>query len=219
MLKPYNELVKIDVTPYCEYRETKDDSGKKINVPYLNWAKCKDLLHENGAETVYFEPMVNSNGSSLFMADMEFTDKNGGKNRCYEVRVKVHIDGNEWEMQTPLMNGSYVVRDDTLNQLRVANAQARAFVKCVAIHTGLGFHLWLKDEMATIEKTDIEEHEHSLKVIKQRVEKLYAKAVQYYGSEDLLLKNLNSKKSAITALLVNLETVAKFEDALKQIVR
>jgi hypothetical protein len=46
MLKPYSELVKIDVLPFCEVRETKDENGKKIKVPYLNWAKCKELLHK-----------------------------------------------------------------------------------------------------------------------------------------------------------------------------
>ena len=33
MLKPYKELVKIDVLPFCEERESKDDNGKKIKVP------------------------------------------------------------------------------------------------------------------------------------------------------------------------------------------
>ena len=54
-IKSYAEMRKIDVLPHCEYREAKDDKGKKIQVPYLNWAKCKDLLHEHGAERVYFD--------------------------------------------------------------------------------------------------------------------------------------------------------------------
>ena len=82
MLKSFAELRKIDVLPYCEKREAKDENGRKIQVPYLNWAKCKDLLHENGAEVVYFEPLVNENGSTLFMTDVPFTDSKGNKNRC-----------------------------------------------------------------------------------------------------------------------------------------
>ncbi len=35
----------------------------------------------------------------------------------------------------------------SMNQLRVWNSMCRSFVKCVAIHTGLGFDLWLKEEM------------------------------------------------------------------------
>ena len=81
MLKSFSELRKIDVTPYCELREAKDDKGKTIQVPYLNWARCKALLHENGAERVTFEPVVGANGSSLIMSDAVFTDKNGVTNR------------------------------------------------------------------------------------------------------------------------------------------
>lgn len=34
-----------------------------------------------------------------------------------------------------------------MSQQRVWNSMCRSFVKCVAIHTGLGFDLWLKEEM------------------------------------------------------------------------
>lgn len=43
---------------------------------YLNWAKCIDLLHENGAEAVYFVPIPNERtGGSLYYSDVTFTDK------------------------------------------------------------------------------------------------------------------------------------------------
>lgn len=138
-LKSFKELYEIDVQPYCEQREAKDDKGNKIKVPYLNWARCKQLLHENGAQVVYFEPCVNEQGSSLFMSDAVFTDKNGITNRCYEVRVKIVIDDLQFEAQFPLMNGSNPVKDNSLTQQRLWNAQTRAFVKGVAMRTGLGF--------------------------------------------------------------------------------
>lgn len=139
MLKPYSELVKVDVTKYCKKRDGMD---------YLNWAKCVELLHEHGAETVYFEPMVNEHGSSLFMSDQVFGSGKEGDptNRCYEVGVTVHVDDNTWEFRGPLMNGKNPVKDNSLTQQRVWNAQTRLFVKCIAIHTGLGFHLWVKSE-------------------------------------------------------------------------
>lgn len=171
MLKPYSELVKIDVLPFCDYREAKDDNGRPIKVPYLNWAKCKELLHENGAEAVYFEPLYNEKGSSLFMSDVQFIDKYDKTNRCYEVRVKVVVDDNEWIMNAPLLNGTNVVRDDTMNQLRLSNAQARAFVKCVAIHTGLGFNLWVKNDEEAIGKEE-DLSIHSLTAIQKRIEQL-----------------------------------------------
>ena len=57
MLKSYEEMRKIDVTPFCEERE---------GMLYLNWAKCIDLLRENGAKKVYWEPVPDERtGSSL----------------------------------------------------------------------------------------------------------------------------------------------------------
>ena len=42
MLKPYDELVKVDISKYCEERE---------GFLYLNWARCIDLLRKNFART------------------------------------------------------------------------------------------------------------------------------------------------------------------------
>jgi len=159
MIKPYAEMRKIDVTPYVEQRDGND---------YLNWAKCKELLHENGAEVVYFEPCVNSNGSSLFMSEQVFTDKNDVTNRCYEVRVHIVIDDLEFDAQYPLMNGSNPVKDNSMSQQRVWNAQTRAFVKGVAMRTGLGFGLWLKNMEEQVQEDD--PYKHSLKAIKERME-------------------------------------------------
>ena len=174
MLKPYNELVKVDVKPFCDYRKAKDDKGKEIDVPYLNWAECKRLLHENGAEKVFFEPCVNANGSSLFMADGIFTDSKGVTNRCYEVRVRITIDDLVFEAQFPLMNGSNPVKDNSLTQQRLWNAQTRAFVKGVAMMTGLGFNLWLTEERSDAKAPDEEEDlsKHSLGKCKQRLTEL-----------------------------------------------
>ena len=87
MLKSYQELREVDVTPYCEERD---------GMAYLNWAKCVDLLHQYGAEKVYWIPIPDPvTGSSLRMSDVSFSDKNGGVNRCYETRIKVVIDDNE----------------------------------------------------------------------------------------------------------------------------
>lgn len=139
MLKSYKDLRKIDVKPYCEERE---------GMHYLNWAKCTDLLHENGAETVYWIPIPDEKtGNSLRMTENVFTDKSGNTNRCYETRIKVVIDDKEYEMQSPVMNGVNPVKDNSMSQQRVWNSMCRSFVKCVAIHTGLGFDLWLKEEM------------------------------------------------------------------------
>lgn len=168
MLKPFSELYAIDVLPFCEKRKAKDDNGKQIEVPYLNWARCKMLLHENGADNVWFEPCVNANGSSLFMSDQVFTDSKGNTNRCYEVRVKIVIDDLEFEAQYPLMNGSNPVKDNSLTQQRVWNAQTRAFVKGVAIRTGLGFKLWLDDSDGDPGEEDL--NRHNIFAIRERMQ-------------------------------------------------
>ena len=137
-IKSYDEMRKIDVRPFCEERD---------GLTYLNWAMCIDLLHKNGAEKVYWEPIPNEKtGNSLRMSDVAFADSKKNTNRCYETRIKVVIDDNVYEMQTPVMNGSNPVKDNSMSQQRVWNSMCRAFVKCVAIHTGLGFDLWLKEE-------------------------------------------------------------------------
>lgn len=161
MLKPYEELRKIDIKPFCEQRDGMD---------YLNWAKCLDLLHENGAEKAYFEPVVNpQTGSSLFMTDKVFGE-DGKTNQCYEVEVKVVIDDNVWNFRGPLMNGSNPVRDNSMSQQRIWNAQCRLFVKCVAVHTGLGFDLWLKEEQENEKRGSDDLTSHNILKIKERVE-------------------------------------------------
>lgn len=175
MLKPYSELRKVDVRPFCEERE---------GMTYLNWAKCIDLLHENGAENVFWVPIPDEKtGSSLRMTDTAFVDKNGIQNRCYETRIKVVIDNLKFEMQSPVMNGSNPVKDNSMSQQRVWNSMCRSFVKGVAIYTGLGFDLWLKEEMQPFSnQMPINEEKASIaqiKVLKDKCKK-YKINVDYW---------------------------------------
>lgn len=218
MLKPYSELRKIDVLPHCDQRETKEDSGKKIKVPYLNWAKCKDLLHENGAEVVYFEPLINDGtGSTLFMTDIPFTDSKGNLNRCFEVRVKIVIDDLEFVQNYPLLNGMYVVREDTINQLRLSNAQARAFVKGVAIRTGLGFGLWLKSDETT--QTDGEEnlYFHNILKIRERVERLVTMKLDGGLTMNDIYKGLKTDEDQFNVYIKHYAILDRMEKAIQKL--
>ena len=184
MLKSYAELSVVDVLPYCDYREAKDDKGKKIRVPYLNWATCKNLLHENGAESVYYVPLKTASGSYLFFF-FDVEKKDGRKPGCWFVSVEIHVDDRVFTMDMPLMNGSLVVYEDTLNQLRISNAHARAFVKGVAIHTGLGFSLWCSDKDTEQDPDDLSGH--SIMAVKKRIEmELTAKLQRGMDMEDIL---------------------------------
>ena len=211
MLKPYSELVKIDVLPFCDMREAKDDSGKKIQVPYLNWAKCVELLHENGAEVVYYTPLKGPDGSYVF-ASRDVANKDGRKTGCYFVSVEIHIDDLTFQMDMPLMNGSIVVYDDTLNQLRIANCHARAFVKGVTIRTGLGFRLWVNDKDTDPAPDDLSGH--SIYAIKERVERLItAKEQRGLEHRDLLtVLGLNDKQ--FKTLMASFDNIAVLEKKL-----
>lgn len=184
MLKSYDELRKVDVSKWVEQRD---------NADYLNWAKVVDLLHEHGAEKVYFEPVVDEKtGSSLYMTTQEYTDVKGNKNRVYETAVKIVIDDMEFIQRGPVMNGSNPVKDNSMSQQRLWNCQTRLFVKGVAIRTGLGFDLWLKDEMND-EKNNWEDDltKHNLFAIKKRMEQLVTLKMQQGLSITKISENLN----------------------------
>ena len=143
-----------------------------VGFLYLNWARCIQLLHENGAEKAYFEAVPNEKtGSSLICSEQTFADKSKNTNRCYETRIRVVIDDNVYYMQSPVMNGKNPVKDNSMNQLRVWNSMCRSFVKCVAINTGLGFDLWLKEETGPFasyipEQQGVKASEAQIKAIK-----------------------------------------------------
>lgn len=214
-IKSYAEMRKIDVLPFCEYREAKDDKGKKVKVPYLNWAKCKELLHEHGAETVYFEPCVNANGSSLIMCDQVFYDKNETPNRCYEVRVKIVIDDLEFEAQYPLMNGSNPVKDNSMTQQRLWNAQTRAFVKGVAMRTGLGFGLWVSDDEAE-DKTPVEDlNSHNIYAIRERMQITYTNLIKRGLSTGEIANMMRTSEQTVQYYLNGIfDEISRFEKEL-----
>lgn len=204
MIKPYAEMRKIDVSPFVEKRDGND---------YLNWAMCKELLHQNGAETVYFEPCTNANGSSLFMSEESFEDSKGNKNRCYEVRVHIVIDDLEFDAQFPLMNGSNPVKDNSMSQQRVWNAQTRAFVKGVAIRTGLGFDLWLKNDIEN-KAIDDDLSKHSLFAIKERMQQVYTMLIKKGLSTKEIAEKLGKTEDEVRVLFTYFEQLDRFEKAM-----
>ena len=215
MLKKFDELYKIDVRPFCDTKKGKDDNGKVIDIPYLNWAKCVTLLHENGAETVFFTPLRNESGSYLFSSrDVQNKDKR--VTGCYFVSVEIHIDDLVFTQDLPLMNGNLVVYDDTLNQLRISNAHARAFVKGVAIRTGLGFSLWAEDNEG--EKADSEDLSiHNIYKIKQRIEQKFTDLMKRGMTQAEICEKCSLKEKDVGSILGKyMNGIAYLEDALKK---
>ena len=210
MLKSYEELRKIDVSKWVQDRDGAD---------YLNWAKVVDLLHENGAKTVYFEPIVNPNtGSSLFMTDKIFTDAKGNTNRVYETAVKVVIDDLEFIQRGPVTNGANPVKDNSMTQQRLWNCQTRLFVKGVAIRTGLGFDLWLDDELKN-EKDSWEDdlNKHDIFKIKERVQELYTKVHKTGLSTKEIAEKLHKSEDEVKAIFSYFDILNNFEKDLYNI--
>ena len=203
MLKSFNELRKVDVSPYVEQRDGMD---------YLNWARCKQLLHDNGAEVVYFEPCTNVNGSSLFMSHEVFTDSKGNTNRCYEVRVKITIDELTFEAQFPLMNGSNPVKDNSMSQQRVWNSQTRAFVKGVAMRTGLGFDLWLKDVESVSTEDDLSKH--NIFAIKERFQQEYTNLLRKHMTTKEIAEKCAMSEDEVKVLFTFFDQLDRFEKKL-----
>lgn len=202
MLKSWNELFNLDISKYVKTRDKAD---------YLPWASCLKLLYDNGAERVQIDTLTDRNGSSLFMCEQVFTDKSGGTNRCYEVRVRVHIDDKCYHLSYPVLNGVNAVRDITMNQNAVHKAQMRAFVKCVAIHTGLGFSLWMDD--ADIEEVD-DLSKHSIFAIKERLQQAYTRAFKKGMTTKEIAKAVELTEDEVKTYFTYFDQLNRFEQKL-----
>ena len=202
MLKNWNEMRKFDISAYVKNRNKAD---------YLPWADCLKLLYDNGAEEVRFEALVDANGSSLFMSEETFSAKDKGSNRCYEVRVRVTIDGKSYEMSYPVLNGIVAVRDASMDQNAVHKSQMRAFVKCVAINTGLGFDLWRDD--SDIEEAD-DLSKHNLFAVKERLQQAYTRAIKKGMSTSDIAKAVNKTEDEVRILFTYFDQLNRFEQEL-----
>ena len=203
MLKSWNEMRKLDISKYVKQRD-------KAN--YLPWASCLMLLYENGAEKVSIRTLTDVNGSSLFMSDQTFSDRNGNTNRCYEVRVEVIIDGSAYTINYPVMNGINPVLDQLMNQNAVHKAQMRAFVKCVAINTGLGFDLWLDDADIADDEEDL--GKHKLWAIKERMQIAYTKAIKKGMNTKEIADAVGMTEDMVRVVFTYFDQLAEFEKRL-----
>ena len=204
MLKSWKEMCDLNISAYVKQRDKAD---------YLPWSSCLKLLYENGAENVRIRTLTDENGSSLFMSEQTFTDKNGGTNRCYEVRLEVVIDGSTYGISYPVMNGINPVRDNLMNQNAVHKAQMRAFVKCVAINTGLGFNLWLDD--SDIEESGEDLSKHSIYAIRERMQQTYTKLVKRGLSTSEIAKMMGTSEQTVQYYLNGIfDEINRFEKAM-----
>jgi len=134
MIKKFNELVKLDLTKFTQKKPTfyKDkNTGTLIKttpdkwLDYIEWAKLLELLYENGAESVAFFSEIH-------------------KEKPNTLTIHLIIDAHEYVTDYPIIDGNSII--STPNQMNIHKAELRGFVKCVAISTGLGLSLWMKEE-------------------------------------------------------------------------
>ncbi len=208
-IKSWNEMRNLDISQYVKQRDKAD---------YLPWASCMVLLYENGAEKVGIEPLTDERGSSLFMSEHTFTDKNGATNRCYEVRIKVTIDDKVYPFSYPVLNGINAVRDNLMNQNAVHKAQMRAFVKCVAINTGLGFNLWFNDSDIETETETEDLSKHNLFAIRERMQIAYTDLLKKGMSEMDIAKAMGKDDPSEVKIMFNyFASLDRFEKKLQSL--
>lgn len=205
-LPSFEELKKVDLTEYIKKRD---------GAEYINWAVIVDLLHQNGAKVVYFEPVINDNGSSLFMTDQIFTDSKGNTNRVYETAVRIVIDDLDFIQRGPVTNGANPVKDNSMTQQRLWNCQTRLFVKGVAIRTGLGFNLWSRLEVEDEKQSfEVDINTHDISKIKERVQIEYTKLMKKGMSVKEIADKLNKTEDEVKALFSYYDTLNTFEKDL-----
>jgi hypothetical protein len=121
-LKKFMDLYAVDVSKHTR---------KKGQFDYVEWAKVLVLLYENGAERVQFysEPVI-----KLANKDLPY------------IRCHVIIDAESYYSDYPIIENNQSPKMEAVSQMQVHKAEARGFVKCIAINTGLGLQLWMKEE-------------------------------------------------------------------------
>ena len=141
MLKSFDELIQVDVKPFCDLRDAKDEKGNVIKVPYLSWAKCAKLLHENGASSVWYAPRRCPETNTYLWPQAKITTSKGRITECWFVSVEIHIDDLEFSYDMPLLNGSLVVYEDIVAIVSVALLALGAIFVFGGVNVPLGLGL------------------------------------------------------------------------------
>ena len=112
------------------------------------------------------------------------------------------------------MNGSLVVYSDTLNQLRINNALARAFVKGVAVRTGLGFDLWAEGDS---DDGEDDLSRHSIWAVKERLERLITTKERNGLNHRDLLSGLEINDKQLQKLMSYFASLDNLEKAVSKL--
>ena len=129
----------------------------------------------------------------------------------------VEIDGEKYELTYPVINGINVVDTNAMTQLKVHIAQQRAFVKCVAVNTGLGLSLWEKEDKEIIKNTEIDKSKHDILVIKDRINELVTLKLKEFNGLDEVAKQMGLNAKQFQAYMNMCDQLFNFELKLKKV--
>lgn len=197
MEKSFLELYKLDITSHIKTRDVmkKNVTGEWVKdtskppMKYLEWSKVLILLYELGANTIKYGNVCDEKtGHPVFL---------NGLNTAPFVKIWVKIDQETYEITHPVLNGYEKGYAD--NQSHIHNATQRAFVKCVAVNTGLGLSLWERDEETNSIVPDEVLKEEILKW-NIRMTNLFNAASNKLGGHDNVHAELNTNTKELKAI-------------------
>ena len=150
-MKSFIELYKHSFGKEIRKKPTfyKDKDGKMVKthedkwLNYVEWATVLVALYKDaGAQSVSYRSEINQSKRNT-------------------LTITLLIDGIEYKTDYPIIDGNSIIENP--NQMQIHKAELRGFVKCVAIHTGLGLSLWQKEEsifneIAPVEKPNVEDN-------------------------------------------------------------
>ena len=130
--------------------------------------------------------------------------------------MKIVFDDLEFEAQYPLMNGSNPVKDNSMTQQRLWSAQTRAFVKGVAMRTGLGFGLWVKGGDEADDKNPAEDlSSHNIYAIRERMQITYTYLIKRGFSTGEIAQKMGTSEQTVQYYLNGIfDEINRFEKAL-----
>lgn len=112
-----------------EYQWPEGSFYERDGYQYLNWlVLLKTMRIDLNMDVEYWAERTEYH-----------TNTKDGYATC-TVHVAVIINGSTYNLAYPVADGWIPIKNP--NAMQIHWAQQRAFVKCVAINTGLGLHLW-----------------------------------------------------------------------------
>ncbi len=184
-MKPFLELYKhsfgSEIRKKPTFFKDKDGTMKKTAenkwLDYIEWATVLVALYKDAGAT-----------SVSYLSEIHPSKPN-------TLKITITIDEKEFKIDYPIIDGNSIIQSP--NQMQIHKAELRGFVKCVAIHTGLGLSLWQKEEsiLNELKPEEPKAKEESEENVNAFLD--WVSAIEACSSLDELGNLYNTKKSYI----------------------